>query len=88
MRFSRRQKYKQHIQFYRSTGPTSSQPTSTEEEMHTSLPSMVRGYASTDFQTNWPISGTENRETDIHDISERQIKVLCKISFDYFLITI
>ena len=49
---------------------------------------MVRGYASTDFQTNWPISGTENRETDIHDISERQIKVIRKISFDYFSITI
>ena len=48
-----------------------------EETMHTSLPSMVRGYASTtDYTVNWSMNAIENREIDVQDLSERRIKVL------------
>ena len=48
-----------------------------EENMHTSLPSMVRGYASTaDYTVNWSMNAIENREIDVQDLSERRIKVV------------
>ena len=60
-----------------------------EENMHTSLPSMVRGYASTtDYTVNWSMNAIENREIDVQDLSERRIKVLLVYflhDYDYFL---
>ena len=53
-----------------------------EETMHTSLPSMVRGYASTtDYTVNWSMNAIENREIDVQDLSERRIKVLLLVYF-------
>ena len=53
-----------------------------EENMHTSLPSMVRGYASTtDYTVNWSMNAIENREIDVQDLSERRIKVLLLVYF-------
>ena len=53
-----------------------------EENMHTSLPSMVRGYASTtDYTVNWSMNSIENREIDVQDLSERRIKVLLLVYF-------
>ena len=60
-----------------------------EENMHTSLPSMVRGYASTtDYTVNWSMNAIENREIDVQDLSERRIKVLLVYflhDYDFFL---
>ena len=53
-----------------------------EENMHTSLPSMVRGYAATtDYTVNWSMNSIENREIDVQDLSERRIKVLLLVYF-------
>ena len=60
-----------------SIEPSSQQQQDSEETMHTSLPSMVRGYASTtDYTVNWSMNAIENREIDVQDLSERRIKVL------------
>ena len=63
------------ITLFSSTETTSSQDTShVETSMHTSLPSMVRGYA-TEFHGNWHLNGSDHGESDAQDLSERRIKV-------------
>ena len=65
----------QYYCIFSSTETTSSQDTPhVDTSMHTSLPSMVRGYA-TEFHGNWPLNGSEHGESDAQDLSERRIKV-------------
>ena len=65
----------QYCCIFSSTETTSSQDTPhVDTSMHTSLPSMVRGYA-TEFHGNWPLNGSEHGESDAQDLSERRIKV-------------
>ena len=60
-----------------------------EETMHTSLPSMVRGYASTtDYTVNWSMNAIENREIDVQDLSERRIKVFVLLVYFYTIMII